>query len=198
MADRITDVGLDVHKDGIVVAIAEAGCGARFETIGGSRTHRRLCSGWFANSATRGEAPVLLSSGAVWLRHPTPIVGGCMDQTASAGAGRSRLRPSGASHVLEDIQAVEAACASRSPGDQGGCNNDALAPAGQQSSLNAITARPRLVAKPQCHTVATELAQQTVQHRRRVADPAVLPHLAAQTARRHRDSDALLVTSSPT
>ena len=59
-------------------------------------------------------------------------------------------------------------------------DHDAFMPPGRQSTLNAITARPHLVAKPQRHAVAAELAQQTVQRRRRVRDPAVLPYLAAR------------------
>src|SRR6516165_7481136 len=41
------------------------------------------------------------------------------------------------------------------------------------------------------------LAQQTIQRRRRVRDPAVLPHFAAQAARRHRDDNAVLVNIEP-
>ena len=67
----------------------------------------------------------------------------------------------------------------------------------RQSTLNAITARPRFITKPQGHAVAAELAQQTVQRRRPVRDPAVLPHLAPQAALRHRDDDAFLVNIKP-
>ena len=70
-------------------------------------------------------------------------------------------------------------------------------PAGRQATLNAITTRSCFVAKPQYHAVAAKLAQQTVQRRRRVRDPAVLPHLAAQAARRHSDDDAVLVNIEP-
>src|SRR5262249_62311531 len=41
---------------------------------------------------------------------------------------------------------------------------------------------PILVTTSQAHAVAAELAQQTLHCRRRVRDPAVFPHLAAQTA----------------
>src|SRR5207253_6650957 len=68
---------------------------------------------------------------------------------------------------------------------------------GRQAPLNAITARPRLVAKPQNHAVAAELAHQTVQRRRRVRDPAILPNLAAQPAIGDRDDDAFLVNIEP-
>jgi hypothetical protein len=61
------------------------------------------------------------------------------------------------------------------------------------ATVNAIAAWPRFVAKSQGHPVAAELAQQTLQRRRRVGDPAILPHLAAHAALRHRDNDAFLV-----
>ena len=72
-------------------------------------------------------------------------------------------------------------------------DHDALVSPGRQATLDAIPARSRFVAKPQGHAVAAELAQQTVERRRCVRDPAVLPHLAVQAARRHRDDDAVLV-----
>jgi len=67
----------------------------------------------------------------------------------------------------------------------------------RRNPLDAVTTRPRLIAKPQAHTVAAELAQQPVQCRGCVGDPAVLPHLAAQTARRHRDDNPFLVNIKP-
>ncbi len=85
----------------------------------------------------------------------------------------------------------------RSPGDQRGGNHDAFVPDCRYLTLNAITAWPRLVAKPQAHAVAAELAQQTAQRRRRVGEPAVLPDLAAQTGRRRRDGDPFLVNLKP-
>ena len=45
MADRITYVGLDVHKESIVVAVAGAACGARCGNTAGSRTRRRRWTG---------------------------------------------------------------------------------------------------------------------------------------------------------
>ena len=81
----------------------------------------------------------------------------------------------------------------RSLRDQRGGNHDALVSPGRHVPLNAITARSSLVAKPQSHASVAELAQQTVQRRRRVRDPAVFPHLTTQTARRYRDNDAFLV-----
>jgi hypothetical protein len=59
-------------------------------------------------------------------------------------------------------------------------------------TLNAVAARPGSVTKPQVHAVAAELAQQSVQRRRRIRDAAVLPYLAAQTARRYRNDDPSL------
>jgi transposase len=60
LGDRITYVGLDVHKGGIVVAVAAGGlrgerCGARCGNMAGSRTRRRRCGGWLASSARRGR-----------------------------------------------------------------------------------------------------------------------------------------------
>jgi hypothetical protein len=57
-------------------------------------------------------------------------------------------------------------------------------------------ARSRLEAKPQLYTVAARITQQTVQRRRSVRDPAVLPHVAAQAASR-RDNNGLLVKIEP-
>jgi hypothetical protein len=81
--------------------------------------------------------------------------------------------------------------------DQRRRHHDALMPPGRQATVDAIPARPRFVAKPQPRAVAAKLAQQTVQRRRRVRDPAVLPHLAAQATRRHRNDDAILVNIQP-
>jgi len=78
-----------------------------------------------------------------------------------------------------------------------GGNHDAFVPLGRQSTLNAITARSRFVAKPQGRAVAAELAQQMVQRRRRVRDPAAFSYLAPQAARGHRNNDALLVNIKP-
>src|SRR5271169_3182099 len=56
---------------------------------------------------------------------------------------------------------------------------------------------PILVTEPQLHAIAAELAQQTIQRSRCVRDPAVLPHLAPQATRRHRDNNAFLVNIKP-
>ena len=85
----------------------------------------------------------------------------------------------------------------RSLRDQRGSDHDAFMSLGRQSTLNAITAWSRLIAKPQGHAVAAELAQQPVQRRRRVRDPAILPYLAPQAALRHRNDDAFLVNIKP-
>jgi hypothetical protein len=81
--------------------------------------------------------------------------------------------------------------------DQRRCDHNAVVSLARQSTLNAITARPRFVAKPQGHAVAAELLQQPVQRRRCVRDPPVLPHLAAQATRGHRDNNAILVNIKP-
>src|SRR6516225_994344 len=73
--------------------------------------------------------------------------------------------------------------------DQRGGDHDALVSSTRQATLDAIPARSRFVAKPQRDAVAAKLAKQTVQRRRRVRNPAVLPHLAAQPARRYRDDN---------
>ena len=55
MADRITYVGLDVHKDGHRRGRwRRAACAARFGIMAASPTRRRPWSGWFASSARRG------------------------------------------------------------------------------------------------------------------------------------------------
>jgi hypothetical protein len=84
-----------------------------------------------------------------------------------------------------------------SPGDQRGGNHDALMSGCRYLALDAVTAWPCLIAKPQAHAIAAKLAQQTIQRRPSVGDPAVLPDLAAQTARRHRDNDPFLVNIKP-
>ena len=81
--------------------------------------------------------------------------------------------------------------------DQGGGYHHAFVALARQSTVDAIAARPCFIAKSQGYAVATELAQQTVQRRRRVRDPAVLPHLAPQTASCRRDHDAFLVNIKP-
>ena len=70
MADRITYVGLDVHKEGIVVAVAEGGLRGEVREYGRiantaaalDRLARKL-------GGDGGEAAVLLRGGAVRLRH---------------------------------------------------------------------------------------------------------------------------------
>jgi hypothetical protein len=66
----------------------------------------------------------------------------------------------------------------------------------QQVTLNSIAGRHRLVTEPKPAGVA-KLAQQTVDCRRRVRDPAVFPNLAADTALRQRNSDPVLVNVKP-
>src|SRR6516162_5980138 len=79
------------------------------------------------------------------------------------------------------------------PWDQRWRHHDAFVPVPRQVTLDAIAARPRLIAEPMTHTLATELAHQTVQRRRRIRDPTIFPDLAAQAALGHRHNDPFLV-----
>src|SRR6516225_10512142 len=54
LGDRIRYVGLDVHKEGIVVAVAEGGLRGEVRTMAGSPTRRRRCGGWLTSSARTG------------------------------------------------------------------------------------------------------------------------------------------------
>jgi len=70
------DIGLDVHKDGIVVAVAEnrrrgGGAGICPDRVGPAPS-RWL--GWHARPAKGGRAEVLLFSEVVWLRDLAPVV----------------------------------------------------------------------------------------------------------------------------
>ena len=67
----------------------------------------------------------------------------------------------------------------------------------RQLALDAITARPRLIAEPQRHPLLNELASQPPQRRRRVRDPAIFPDLAPQAAFRQRHGDPILVNIKP-
>ena len=51
MADRITYVGLDVHKEGIVVAVATGGLRGEVRESAGSPTRRRRWTDCCASSA---------------------------------------------------------------------------------------------------------------------------------------------------
>src|ERR1700746_3162095 len=61
----------------------------------------------------------------------------------------------------------------------------------------AITAGSRLIAEPQPHPFAAELARQAIQGRRRVGDPTVFADLAADAALGYRHDDPLLVNVNP-
>jgi hypothetical protein len=78
------------------------------------------------------------------------------------------------------------------PRDQRWRHHDAFMPVPRQVTLDAIAARPRLIAEPKTHTLAPELAHQTVQVRRRIRDPAIFPDLAAEAALGHRHNDPFL------
>ena len=78
-------------------------------------------------------------------------------------------------------------------GNQGRSNNDTVVPTRRQLALDPVTTRPRLIAEPQLRPVLAELANQPLQRRRRVRDPAVVPNLTAQAAFRDRHDDPVLV-----
>jgi hypothetical protein len=82
-------------------------------------------------------------------------------------------------------------------GDQRRGDHNAFMPVRRQLTLNAIAARAGLIAQPQLHPFAAELARQAIQCRRTVRNSTVLPHLAAQAALGHRDNDAFLVNIKP-
>ena len=83
------------------------------------------------------------------------------------------------------------------PPDQRWRNHDALVPVPRQVTLDAMAPPPRLIAEPKPHTLAPELAQQTVQGRRGVRDPAVFPDLAERATLGHRHDDPFLVNIKP-
>ena len=58
--------------------------------------------------------------------------------------------------------------------DQRWCHHNASVPVRRQLALNAVTARPRLIAEPQLCPVLAELAGQPPQRCRRVGDPTIL------------------------
>jgi len=86
---------------------------------------------------------------------------------------------------------------SGTPSDQRWRNHDALVPVPRQVTLDAMAPPPRLIAEPKPHTLAPELAQQTVQGRRGVRDPAVFPDLAERATLGHRHDDPFLVNIKP-
>ncbi len=76
MADRITYVGLDVHKEGIVVAVAEGGLRGEVREYGRIANTAGGLGSPDAQARRRGRrASVLLRGGAVRLWHPTSFVG---------------------------------------------------------------------------------------------------------------------------
>jgi hypothetical protein len=81
--------------------------------------------------------------------------------------------------------------------DQRGRHDNAFVPERRQLALDAITARPRLIAEPQLDPLLAELAGQPPQRRRRVRDPAVSPHLAPPAAFCDRHDDPVLVNVKP-
>src|SRR5467141_3794805 len=85
----------------------------------------------------------------------------------------------------------------RSLRDQRGGNHDAFVTVRRHVTLNAIAARPRLVAEPKPDALAAEPAHQPIQRRRGVRDTTVLPNLTADAALRHRHNDPILVNVKP-
>jgi hypothetical protein len=81
--------------------------------------------------------------------------------------------------------------------NQGGGDNNAVVPVPRQLALDAVTTRPGFVAQPQLHPLLAELANQPVQSRRRVGDPAVVANLTPQAAFRYRHGDPVLVNIKP-
>jgi hypothetical protein len=81
--------------------------------------------------------------------------------------------------------------------DQRWRHHNAFVPVRRQVTLDAIAARPCLIAEPKPHTLAAELAHQTIQGRRRVGDPTVFPDLAADAALGYRHNDPVLVNIKP-
>jgi hypothetical protein len=67
----------------------------------------------------------------------------------------------------------------------------------RQLALDAITARPALIAELRLDPLLVELAGQPPQHRWRVRDPAVFPHLAPPAAFHDRHYDPVLVNIKP-
>ena len=57
--------------------------------------------------------------------------------------------------------------------DQRRSDHDAFVPAPRQATLDAIAARPRLIAEPQSQPFAAKLAHQAIQCRRRVRNPTI-------------------------
>ena len=64
-------------------------------------------------------------------------------------------------------------------------------------ALDAIAARPRLVAEPQLRAVSVKLARQPIQRRRCVRNLAVFAGFAAHTALGVGDNNPLLVNVKP-
>src|SRR5437016_12407809 len=70
-------------------------------------------------------------------------------------------------------------------------------PVRRQATLDAIAARPGLVAKPKSRAGLAELAHQTIQRRYRVCGPTAFFNLAAQAVLGHRDNIAFLGNVKP-
>jgi hypothetical protein len=81
--------------------------------------------------------------------------------------------------------------------DQRWRHHNALVPRRRQLALDAITARPRLIAEPQLYSLPAELARQPLLRRRCVHDPTIFPHLASPAAFGYRHNDPVLGNIKP-
>src|ERR1700746_1363627 len=81
----------------------------------------------------------------------------------------------------------------RTSWDQRGSNDDTFMAALRHVALNAIAARPRLVAEPKPRAAVGELAHQPIQGRRGVGDTTVFPSCAADAVLGYRHDDRFLV-----
>ena len=76
MGDRITYVGLDVHKEAIVVAVAEGGLRGSVREYGRFPNTPSALNRLVRKLGRDGvELRFCYEAGTVWLWHPTPVVG---------------------------------------------------------------------------------------------------------------------------
>ena len=85
----------------------------------------------------------------------------------------------------------------RSPRDQRGGNDDAFVALRRYVTLNAIAARPRLVAEPKPHAAVAEFAHQPIKRCRRIRNTTVFSNFASDAALGQRHNDRLLVNVKP-
>jgi len=102
MGDRITYVGLDVHKEGIVVAVAEGGMRGEVREYGRIAFERRECRTRWSHQGRQRRRPPAVDRGGLGL----PLSG--PDQPAAAAAPGGAIH-SDPRHCLES--AAAAVCA---------------------------------------------------------------------------------------